>query len=123
MFYFYFIEASNNYYIYTLNRIKELCDERGWSIYRLAKEADIPYSLNNIFVRNTHPTVPTLEKICCGLKISLSEFFDSNTPCDFKLRYNTLSSEEMLLIETFNQLSFDDKKILIAYAHGLARKL
>ncbi len=108
----------------TLNRIKELCNERGWSIYRLAKEAEIPYSsLNNIFVRNTHPTVPTLEKICHGLKISLSDFFENKIPCDFALRYNTLSEDEMDLLETYHRLPADDKRILIAYAHGLARKL
>lgn len=108
----------------TLNRIKELCDERDWSIYRLAKEADIPYSsLNNIFVRNTHPTVPTLEKICNGLKISLSEFFSDKIPSNYTLRYSTLSEEEMDLLETFHKLASDDKKILLAYAHGIARKI
>lgn len=108
----------------TLTRIKELCAERDWTIYRLAKEADIPYSsLNNIFVRNTHPTVPTLEKICYGLKISLSEFFDNEIPTGFSLRYNILTSDETDLLETFRELSTTDKKILIAYAHGMAKKL
>jgi transcriptional regulator with XRE-family HTH domain len=59
-----------------LNRIKQLRDERGWSNYRLAKEADISEgSLNNLFRLNNQPTIPTLEAICNGLGISLSQFF------------------------------------------------
>ena len=60
----------------TLERIKQLRDERGWSNYRLAKEAGISEgSLNNLFRLNNQPTVPTLEALCTGLGISLCQFF------------------------------------------------
>ena len=59
-----------------LGRIKQLRDDRGWSNYRLAKEAGISEgSLNNLFRLNNQPTVPTLEAICAGLGVSLSQFF------------------------------------------------
>ena len=59
-----------------LDRIKQLRDERGWSNYKLAKEAHISEgSLNNLFRLNNQPTIPTLEAICAGLGISLSQFF------------------------------------------------
>jgi transcriptional regulator with XRE-family HTH domain len=59
-----------------LERIKKLRDERGWSNYRLAKEANISENtLNNLFRRNNLPTIPTLEIICTGFGISLSQFF------------------------------------------------
>lgn len=68
-----------------LKRIKILYMKKGWSVYRLAKESKIAYSsLNNMFLRNTQPTIYTLEKICCGLGISMSEFFAekiSTTDC------------------------------------------
>jgi len=60
-----------------LGRIRELMNLNHWSIYKLAKASGIPYSsLNNCFQRNTTPTIPTLEKLCKGLNISLSDFFD-----------------------------------------------
>ena len=59
-----------------LARIRKLQDERGWSNYRLAKEADISEnSLNNLFRRSNLPTIPTLEAICKGFGITLSQFF------------------------------------------------
>lgn len=108
----------------TLNRIKELCAAKKWSVYRLAKESDIPYSsLNNIFIRNTHPTVPTLEKICNGLGITMSEFFENDLSTDYSLRRNTLSQDEYDLLEIYDSLHTQDKAMLIAYAKGLAKKL
>ena len=59
-----------------LGKIKTLRDERGWSNYRLAREANISEgSLNNMFRLNNQPTIVTLEAICAGLGISLSQFF------------------------------------------------
>ena len=59
-----------------LDKIKQLRDERGWSNYRLAKESHISEgSLNNLFRLNYLPTIPTLEAICKGFGISLSQFF------------------------------------------------
>ena len=61
---------------HTLTKIKHLLDERNWTLYKLAKEAGIPYSsLNALFLKNNQPTIATLEKICGGFHITLSEFF------------------------------------------------
>lgn len=60
----------------TLTRLKELLEQRGWSEYRLAKESGVSQTtIGNIFRRNTDPTVSTLENICRGLGITLSQFF------------------------------------------------
>lgn len=46
-------------------RIKELMAERGWTDYRLAKEANLSHStVTNMFNRNNAPTLPTLESVC-----------------------------------------------------------
>lgn len=59
-----------------LTRIRQLRDERGWSNYKLAKEAGISEgSLNNLFRLNNQPTIPTLEALCKGFDMSLSQFF------------------------------------------------
>ena len=56
-----------------LLRIEELLKIRQWTHYRLSKESKIPYSsISNMFKRNTVPSIPTLMKICDGLKISMA---------------------------------------------------
>ena len=58
-------------------RMQELLDQRGWSMYRLSQEADIPWStVRNVMKKNTEPMISTLEILCKGLGISLSQFFD-----------------------------------------------
>lgn len=60
-------------------RIRELCNERNITLNKLATICGITQStLNNIFTRNyTKPTVSTIKKICDGLEITLSEFFNT----------------------------------------------
>ena len=46
-------------------RLRNLLQERGWSEYRLAKEAGLSQTtITNLFKRNNLPTLPTLEAIC-----------------------------------------------------------
>lgn len=61
-------------------RIRELCDERGITVNKLATICGITQStLNNILTRdNTKPTVSTIKKICDGLDITLVDFFSAN---------------------------------------------
>ncbi len=103
-----------------LGRIREFLKLNKWSIYRLAKESNIPYSsLNNIFIRNTYPTIPTLEKLCKGFNISLSDFFDfKRNP----LRDTSLSEDEQNLLSAYRTLSIRDKELLNAYLDGLSKK-
>ncbi len=60
-------------------RIYELCEERKWTINRLATESGISRSsLKNIlYGRSTNPGIVTIKIICDGLRISLSQFFSS----------------------------------------------
>lgn len=60
----------------TNNRLRRLLDERGWTEYRLAKQCGLSLStIANIYRRNTVPSVATLEVICKGFGITLSQFF------------------------------------------------
>ena len=60
-------------------RIHQLLQARGWSQYRLAKKSGLSEStLANLFKRNTVPTVTTLEQICSGFGITVSQFFADN---------------------------------------------
>ncbi len=61
-------------------RIRELCTQRNITINKLSTICGIIQStLNNIFSReNTKPTVATIKKICDGLEITLSDFFNTD---------------------------------------------
>lgn len=60
----------------TLERLNRLLDDRGWTVYRLAKNCGLSEStLANVFRRNTVPSITTLERICDGFGITLSQFF------------------------------------------------
>ena len=103
-----------------LNRIQQLLEFKHWTLYKLAKESNIAYSsLNNIFNRQTCPTIVTLEKICKGFNMSLSEFFSFNTN---PLRNESLTFEQQDLLNSYDELSSQDKLLLKAYLKGLCKK-
>ena len=60
----------------THERLRQLLNERGWSEYKLAKRCGLSEStVSNIFRRNTVPSIATLETICSGFGITMSQFF------------------------------------------------
>lgn len=57
-------------------KLCQLLKARNWTEYRLAKKCGLSEStLANVFRRNTTPSIPTLEAICKGFGITLSQFF------------------------------------------------
>ncbi len=60
----------------TLEKLKQLLKDRGWTEYRLSKECGLAQStIGNIYRRNTNPSLETLQAICKGFGITLSQFF------------------------------------------------
>ena len=103
-----------------LNRITFFLEYKHWTVYKLAKMSGLPYSsLNNIFNRRTCPTIPTLEKICNGFGITLSQFFDYETN---PLKSDDLTDDEQELLYSYNSLSCRDRDLLGAYIMGLQKK-
>jgi transcriptional regulator with XRE-family HTH domain len=91
-----------------LEHIKQLRDNRSWSNYRLAKEAKISEgSLNNLFRLNNQPTIPTLEAICAGFGITLSQFFAESGDAV------VLNAEQKEMLEMWNTLTQDQKTALL----------
>ena len=61
----------------TIARVKELAAERNISMHKLAQVCDVPYStLKNTEQRCGQLTVDTIERICVGLEIPMSAFFE-----------------------------------------------
>lgn len=91
----------------TKTRIKELMDERSWTIYELSKRSGLAQTtISNMWKRNTEPTIPSLRAICDGFGITLAQFFAEGdlvelTPeqKEFFVRWAALSVEqkEMLM--------------------------
>jgi len=60
----------------TAKRAEELAKQRQLSLFALARQCDISYStLKNARQRGNQLSVDTIELICRGLGIKLSEFF------------------------------------------------
>ena len=98
------------------SRVRELMDARGWTIYRVAKEADIPWStVRNMFKRNTEPSVTTLESICKGMGITLAQFFDPGGP-------NSLTERQQLLVSKWNVLNEKDQALILDLIESLGEK-
>lgn len=99
------------------NRIKKMADERGLSAYELAKRSGMALSsLYNMFERGTMPKLETLEKICHGMDVSLSDFFVFLS----KPRAGGyLTERDMALLEANRKLTERNQEYLIIYAKGM----
>lgn len=67
-------------------RIAMLCEERGLAINTLANEAGMPpttiYSILN--EKSQNPGVVSIQKICDGLDITITEFFEDELFSDLE---------------------------------------
>lgn len=88
-------------------RIQGLMKTRGWSCYRLAKEAGLSIStISNMLERNTLPTLSTLETICDAFGITLKEFFSTEHD-------PALTEEQEMLFAKWSTLTDEQKKVLL----------
>jgi len=62
-----------------VDRLRELCNERGLSMNGLANLCGMPpTTIKNIFSgESQNPGIVTLKMICDGLGISITDFFDT----------------------------------------------
>ena len=97
-----------------LGRIKELCESRSWTYYRLAKESGIPYSSLSTMLHKTYvPTVPSLMKICNGFGITLAQFFSDQ---DESVK---LTADQKDCLALWNSLDTHGKALASAYMQGI----
>ena len=96
-------------------RLQVLLDERGWSRYRLSKESGLSEeTLTNIFKRGTAPSFYTLEAICNGFKITLSQFFAENEMIE-------LDEELKALFDEWKYLLPEQKDVVIAVIKAMKK--
>lgn len=57
-------------------RLRKLLRERGLTTYKMSELSGLSHTtLANVFKRNTVPSISTLQAICNGFGITLSQFF------------------------------------------------
>ena len=62
-------------------RSEELCEKKKINFCRLATISGIPYTTikSIIYGQSKNPGITTIKKICDGLEISVTDFFDTET--------------------------------------------
>lgn len=92
----------------TVGRIKEMLKERNWSVYKLSKKSGISQStLSNMFKRNNDPSIGTLEDICHGLGITLSQFFANDNDLV------SLDKDQKEMLNKWSSLNSEQKRALL----------
>ena len=91
-----------------LSKIQEERQKRGWTEYALAKNSELSQStISSWYRKDMEPSLSSLERICNGLGITLSQFFSSD-------EYITnLSLDQTVLLETWNKLSPEQRNALL----------
>ena len=97
-------------------RIKYLMEQRGWSAYRLSKNSGLSENtIATILKRNSLPSVSTLEAICKGFGITMSEFFAEGELIE-------VSPDTKQLIEYWAGLSVEQKASVLELVKNMNQK-
>jgi len=97
----------------TNERIQQLMRERDWTEYLLAKEAGLAQStITNLFRRNNIPSIPTLEAMCRGFGITLSQFFSEGN-------FVELTEDQKVLFDKWLLLTGEQKQLLLELVKNL----
>ena len=90
-------------------RIKQMMEQRGWTIYRLGKESGLPQStLSHIFRKDSEPTLSTLETICEACNVTLCEFFSESDEEPI-----SLTGEQRNILARWAGLSVEQKELVL----------
>ena len=91
----------------TQKRIKELMAERGWTDYRLAKEANLSHStVTNMFNRNNAPTLPTKYTVYLSFVKKKKKKLAENEG-------SQMTEEQQVLFSTWSTLTDEQKWLLL----------
>ncbi len=97
-------------------RINDLAEERGLTPYELAKRAGMAQSsLYNMFERGTMPKIETLDRLCKGMDIDMSDFF---VIWSKPRAGGYMTEKDALLVEVNHDLTEWNQDHLLVYAKG-----
>lgn len=100
---------------YEVNRIKELCRQRGWSQYRLAKEmGESNGRINTMLKGKSVPSSSTLRRVCAAFNITMSAFYEPEGI------FVTLTEDQNRMLQNYSILDSYRRALASAYIQGLA---
>lgn len=95
---------------YITTRVKELCVKHKVTKYRLSQLTGMSQTaLGNIMNMKSMPTVLTLEKICDAFGITMAQFFAGEG------KRPDLTQEQKEIIETWDMLGAEERRILLKF--------
>ncbi|MCI8449436.1 MAG: helix-turn-helix transcriptional regulator [Eubacterium sp.] len=99
------------------DRLNELCSRKKISRYKLSKLTGIQQStLSNLMTKKSLPNIITLSRICDGLGITLSQFFQEGD------KLPDLSDEQKHVLDTWAELDESEKNLVNIFVRGLLHK-
>lgn len=100
---------------FVAKRTTELCEKQHITMYRLAQLSGVKQStISNIMKKKTLPNLITLEKLCNGFEISLSQFFQEEDMCF------TLTDYQKQLIDIWTALDREKRNVIKTILKGMA---
>lgn len=101
-----------------LVKLRKLMEARGWTNYRLAQVSGLHEStVANVYRRNTVPTIATLEAMCNGFGITLSQFF-----ADDESDMIEVTSELKELLDVWMPLTPEQRATVLQVAKSYQKK-
>lgn len=89
-------------------RLKRLMDERNMNVYAVAKASGVSWqTVKNLFTLTSNPSVGTLQKICRGLGVTMSQFFATEEDGNII----TLTANQQHIIDRWNALTVDQQRV------------
>lgn len=90
-------------------RIKELMDQRAWSVYDLSQKSDLTEAcIRNWYTkRNYTPSLEAIEKICKAFEISVAELVRDETEDSI-----VVDAEKKELLKNWSNLETKQKKVV-----------
>jgi len=98
-----------------LEEITRLRLKRGWSEYELAKHSELSQSTISTWYRKGQiPTMQTLDKVCKGFGITLSQFF---AECDDAV---SLTPTQREMLDDWSALNEQQQKSLMDFIKNMS---
>lgn len=103
---------------YVIEKLEELRREQGITYYGLARKTGLSYSsVTNMMKRGTTPTIYTIEKLCAGLGITVSQLFGRREIMD------NFTKGQQEILELFNEANEEQRELIMTFSRGLLHKL
>ena len=99
-----------------LSEITRLRLERGWTEYDLAKNSGITQStISSWYRKKQTPTIQSLNRICIGLGITLSQFFDDGSGAV------SLTEDQHSMLKCWSSLTPKQRKALLDFLESIRK--